>query len=68
MDRTVTLDDVKGRTLDDLLHEVARSHDTITVVLTEGDAVQISPGHILKPLRRLRGTRPTGWKEALYGE
>jgi hypothetical protein len=67
MDRTVTIDDVKDRTLDDLLTEVAQSHDTITVVMPEGQSVLISPGQILKPLQRFRGTTTTGWKDALYG-
>ncbi len=37
------LEDLKGRTLEELLHEVTRSHEPLTVVLEEGESVTIEP-------------------------
>jgi hypothetical protein len=45
MDRTLTINEIKERALDDILQEVARSYDTLTVVMADGGAVQIGPGH-----------------------
>lgn len=45
-----TLDELKGHTLEDLLYEVVRSRESLTVVLEEGGAVVISPEVALKPL------------------
>jgi hypothetical protein len=61
-----TLEELKGRTLEDLLHEVARSRESITVVLEEGESVTIEPTAQLKPLPRLDGHVPEGWKDAAY--
>lgn len=61
-----TLEELKGRTLEDLLHEVARSREPLTVVLEEGEAVTIEPASQLKPLPRLEGRVPEGWKDAVY--
>jgi len=38
-----TLEELKGRTLEELLHEVARSREPITIVLEEGESVTIEP-------------------------
>jgi hypothetical protein len=61
-----TLEELKGRTLEDLLHEVARSREPITVVLEEGESVTIEPTSHLKPLPVLEGRVPEGWKDAIY--
>jgi hypothetical protein len=61
-----TLEELKGRTLEDLLHEVARSRESLTVVLKEGESVTIEPISQLKPLPRLDGHIPEGWKDAIY--
>ncbi len=61
-----TLEELKGRTLEDLLHEVARSRKPITVVLEEGESVTIEPGLHLKPLPVLEDHVPEGWKDAVY--
>ena len=58
--------ELKGQTLEDLLHEVARSREPITVVLEEGKSVIIEPAPRLKPLPRLDGRVPEGWKDAVY--
>jgi hypothetical protein len=61
-----TLEELKGQTLAELLHEVARSREPITVVLEEGELVTIEPTARLKPLPRLDGRVPEGWKDAAY--
>ncbi|MGB7922616.1 MAG: hypothetical protein WCF57_05170 [Pyrinomonadaceae bacterium] len=61
-----TLEELKGHTLEDLLHEVARSRESITVVLEEGELVTIEPATQLKPLPELDGRVPEGWKDAIY--
>lgn len=66
--RVTTLGELKGRTLEDLLHEVVRSRESLTVILEQGGAVVISPEGALKPLPELEGRVPEGWKDAIYGE
>jgi hypothetical protein len=61
-----TLEELKGRTLEDLLHEVARSRAPLTVHLEEGESVTIEPASQLKPLPRLDSHVPEGWKDAAY--
>jgi hypothetical protein len=61
-----TLDELKGRTLEELLQEVARSRESLTVVLEEGESVTIEPASQLKPLPLLEGRIPEGWKDAIY--
>jgi hypothetical protein len=61
-----TLEELKGRTLEELLHEVARSQESITVVLEEGELITIEPTSQLKPLPVLDGRVPEGWKDATY--
>jgi hypothetical protein len=40
-----TLEEPKGRTLEEPLHEVARSRKSITVILEEGESVTFEPSH-----------------------
>ncbi len=61
-----TLEELKGSTLEELLHEVARSPKPITVVLEEGKSVTIELASQLKPLPVLEGRVPEGWKDAIY--
>jgi hypothetical protein len=63
-----TLEELKGRTLEELLREVARTRETITVVLEGGEAVMLRAAVPLKPLPALEGRVPGGWKDAIYGE
>ena len=60
------LGELKGRTLEELLHEVARSREPITVVLEEGESVTIELASQLKPLPVLEGRVHEGWKDAIY--
>ncbi len=78
MGRTITLDEVGGRDAADFLREVARARETLRVVLEDGDVVTIDPCAFasasgeatppltLKPLTKLQGTIPDGWKDAIY--
>ncbi|MDQ3919365.1 MAG: hypothetical protein M3348_12910 [Acidobacteriota bacterium] len=61
-----TLEELKGRTLEEFLHEVARTGDSITVVLGEGETVTVEAATHLKPLPVLEGHVPEGWKDAAY--
>ncbi len=61
-----TLEELKGLTLEDLLHEVARSGEPITIILEEGESVTLEATSQLKPLPVLEGHIPEGWKDAVY--
>ena len=63
-----TLEELKGRSLDEVLREVVHQGQALTVVLEEGEAVIIQPTAQLKPLPVLEGFIPEGWKDAVYGE
>lgn len=63
-----TLEELRGRTLDDVLHEVARQRHALGVVLDDGELIVIHPGVLLKELPALEGSVPEGWKDAIYGE
>ncbi|MBA3239814.1 MAG: hypothetical protein H0T60_01140 [Acidobacteria bacterium] len=63
--KIITLEELKGRTLEELLHEVAQSRQPITVILEEGESVTIEPSSQLKPLPQLEGHVPEGWKNAI---
>jgi len=64
--RIVALDDLKQRSLEDVLREVVRRQEAVTVRLPEGDVVAIKPSPRLKPLPVLEGSVPEGWKDAVY--
>jgi hypothetical protein len=61
-----TLAESKWRTLEEILREVARSRESMTVILEEGEVVNINPASQLKPLPELDGRLPEGWKDAVY--
>ena len=77
MGRTMTLEEVKGLTVHDLLQEVVQGHEPVTVILEDGQAVTLeedfstepleaASGLKLKPLMTLPGFVPDGWEDALY--
>ncbi len=68
VERTLTLDELKARSLDELLQDVADQGATVIVRLPDGKEVMIEPKPPLKPLPVLRGRIPEGWKDAAYGE
>jgi len=63
--RTLVLDDLKERTLEEVLREVVRRQEALTVRLPEGETVAIQPSPRLKPLPVLNGFVPEGWKDAI---
>jgi len=65
--QTVTLEGLKGQSLEELLHQVADQRVTVTVLLPDGKAVVIEPKPRLQPLPALEGHVPAGWKDAVYG-
>ena len=66
INRSVVLDDLKERTLEEVLWEVVRQQEVLTVHLAEREAVTIKPLPRLKPLPVLEGFVPEGWKDAIY--
>lgn len=64
--RTVVLDDLKERTLEEVLLEIVRQQEILTVHLAGGEVVTIRPSLRLKPLPVLEGVVPEGWKDAIY--
>jgi hypothetical protein len=64
--RTLVLDDLKTRTIEEILREVVARQEALTVRLPEGETVLIQPTPRLKPLPVLEGRVPAGWKDALY--
>ncbi len=66
MTRTITVGQVRGWSADELLQEVTRKQETLRIEMTEGEFVEIKQLPKLKPLTRLEGPMPTGWKDAIY--
>lgn len=66
VNRTVVLEDLKERSLEDVLREVVNRQEVLTVRLPEGETVAIKPSPQLKPLPALEGFVPEGWKDAIY--
>lgn len=65
--QTMTLEALKGQSLEELLQQVADQRVTVTVLLPDGTEVVIEPRPRLKPLPVLEGHVPAGWKDAVYG-
>ena len=68
MAKVLSLEEVRVRTVEELLNHIADSHETVRVKLAEGREIEITPVPALKPLTRLEGRVPAGWKDAVYGE
>jgi hypothetical protein len=64
-DRKINLNELKGRTLDEVLREIVQTHEQVTIILEDGQAVEIRPME-LKPLPELEGSVPDGWKDGIY--
>ena len=64
--RTLGMDDLKERTLEDVLKEMVRRREVLTMRLSEGEMVTIKSAPNLKPLPVLEGFVPEGWKDAIY--
>lgn len=66
MDRTLTLEELQGRPLAEILQDVVDQQATMTILLPDGKEVVIEPKPCLKPLPELEGYVPNGWKDAIY--
>ena len=64
--RQVELVDLRGRTLEDVLTEVAKQDEILTVQLPTGERITIQPTPALKPLPVLHGSVPENWKDGSY--
>ena len=62
----LTLDDVKHRTVEELLQTVSTAQKILDIVLPDGAEVVIQPKPPLKQLPILEGHIPVGWKDAIY--
>jgi hypothetical protein len=63
---TVTLDDVKHRTVEELIQSVLTTRQILDIRLPDGAEVMIQPKPPLQPLPVLDGYIPKGWKDAAY--
>ncbi len=68
VERTVKAEEVSGQSLLDLLREVVKRNERLTIILPDEEVVSISPAHKLEPLPELQGRVPEGWKDAVYGQ
>ena len=66
-EHTMTLEALKGQSLEELLQRVANQRVTVIVLLPDGKEVVIEPKTHLQPLPVLEGRIPAGWKDAVYG-
>ena len=64
--RTITLDELRGHAVEDVLREVLSRQEILTVRLPEGETITVEPSPRLKPLPQLEGKVPEGWKDAIY--
>ena len=65
--RTVALADIEKHELGEVLRDVVARQEALTVELPEGERIAIQPLPRLKPLPKLKGYVPEGWKDAIYG-
>ena len=62
----MTLDQLKGLSLEDVLKAIADRQSSVTIRLADGREVVIGSKIQLKPLPELEGSVSAGWKTALY--
>jgi len=63
--QTLMLEDIRGRSLEELLRDVVKHSVQIIVRMPDGEEVVIEPKPVLKPLPELEGHVPEGWKDAV---
>jgi len=64
--KTLTMDEAKMHSLEDLLREIDATQESILVVLEDGHEIEIKPAAKLKPLLTYNTYVPEGWKDAIY--
>jgi hypothetical protein len=65
--RRLGLEDLRGSTIEEVLFDVVKRGEALSVRLPEGEVVLIAPSPDLRPLPELDGYVRDGWKEAIYG-
>ena len=66
MTQILTLEELKQRSLDEILNEIIEQDMTLIVRLPNGEEILIESRSQLRPLPVLSGYIPAGWKVALY--
>ncbi|GAK61270.1 hypothetical protein U27_01170 [Candidatus Vecturithrix granuli] len=66
--QTLKLDDIKYRSIEELLQFVSINKQILNIQLPWGEEVMIQPKTRLLPLPILDGYIPQGWKDAIYDE
>ena len=64
--QTLTLAELKGASIEQILQDVVDQQLSVTVLLPDRKEVVIEPKPRLQPLPELEGRMPEGWKEAVY--
>jgi hypothetical protein len=64
--QTITLEDIKERSLGEVLQEVVKGDIYLVVQMPTGEEIVIELKPRLKPLPVLEGHIPEGWKDAIY--
>jgi hypothetical protein len=64
--QTIALEDIRGRSLEEILREVVQDSKYLVVRMPDGEEVVIEPKPRLEPLPALEGRVPEGWKDAIY--
>ncbi len=63
---TSTLEELRERSLEQVLESVLEEQEILTVRMPNGEEVVIRPKPTLEPLPQLEGFVPKGWKDAIY--
>lgn len=66
--QTLKLDEIKYRSIEELLQFVSINKQILNIQLPWGEEVIIQPKNQLSPLPILDGYIPQGWKDAIYNE
>ncbi|HEV8717235.1 MAG TPA: hypothetical protein VGX03_30995 [Candidatus Binatia bacterium] len=64
--QTLTLAELKEKSIEKILRDVADQNLIVTVLLPGGKEIVIEPKPSLQPLPELEGCIPAGWKDAVY--
>ena len=67
MTQTLSLDELKNISLEELLQKIAERSARVLILLPDGKEMVIEVREPLQPLPELEGRVPEGWKEAING-
>ncbi len=65
---TSTLEELRERSLEQVLESVLEEQEILTVRMPSGKEVVIRPKPTLEPLPVLEGFVPEAWKDAIYDD